>query len=204
MKSRETKGERSRLLIVETAIKLFSMNGFFETSIQNIAKECGVSQSAVFHHFRDKISLFEGILSYVVLKNHTQVSASFSIKDNAQIRLVKHCEENLKWALSNPDEAKCVILLYYGSTYDPKLKALNDRIAEVGRERIVEYIYAGTREGFFNKDLKVPKVAEVVHQWLIGAILQAITVTNRNDLFTLQEFKKSFSILLVGLLSEKT
>ncbi|MFZ4715115.1 MAG: TetR/AcrR family transcriptional regulator [Bacteriovoracaceae bacterium] len=195
MKNQGNKGLKSRELIIETAIKLISKNGFFQTSIQNIAIECGLSQSAVFHHFKDKTILFEGVLMYVVGKNHEKVTASLLSKDGALERLQKHFEENLKWAKENPDQAKMIILLYYMATYEPILVDINDRITSLGKARVTEYVYAGIREGVFQKNLAAEKAGEVIHQWLVGAILQTVTLkTPTNN--PLPEFRKSYQLLL--------
>ncbi|MEI5909569.1 TetR/AcrR family transcriptional regulator [Bacillus spongiae] len=52
------------LLIIETAMKLFANKGFSNTSIQEIAKESGISKGAFYLHFKSKDSLFLGILQY--------------------------------------------------------------------------------------------------------------------------------------------
>ncbi|WP_335872725.1 TetR/AcrR family transcriptional regulator [Bacillus sp. 2205SS5-2] len=49
------------LLIIETAMKLFAKKGINATSIQEIAKESGISKGAFYLHFKSKEALLIGI-----------------------------------------------------------------------------------------------------------------------------------------------
>lgn len=59
----EEKSERSRAQILEAALDLISRQGYRGTSIRDISKAAGVSTGAVYHHFPDKESLFDTLLS---------------------------------------------------------------------------------------------------------------------------------------------
>ncbi len=56
------KSERSRAAILETALRLFSKQGYRGTSIREIAEEAGISTGNVYHHFPDKEALFRTLL----------------------------------------------------------------------------------------------------------------------------------------------
>ncbi len=56
------KSERSRGLILEAALQLFSKQGYRGTSIREIAEEAGLSTGNVYHHFPDKETLFRTLL----------------------------------------------------------------------------------------------------------------------------------------------
>ncbi len=60
-----TQGEksgRSRGLILEAALQLFSKQGYRGTSIREIAEAAGLSTGNVYHHFPDKEALFRTLL----------------------------------------------------------------------------------------------------------------------------------------------
>jgi len=56
------KSERSRNLILNAALKLFSHHGYGATSVQDIAEEGGVSKGNVYHHFGDKEAMFQALI----------------------------------------------------------------------------------------------------------------------------------------------
>lgn len=59
----EEKSERSRAQILESALDLFSRQGYRGTSIRDISRAAGVSTGAVYHHFDDKEQIFDTLLS---------------------------------------------------------------------------------------------------------------------------------------------
>jgi AcrR family transcriptional regulator len=59
---REEKSERSRRLLLDVALQLFSHRGYGATSVREIADAAGVSTGNVYHHFPDKESIFRTLL----------------------------------------------------------------------------------------------------------------------------------------------
>jgi AcrR family transcriptional regulator len=59
---REARSERSRRLVLDAALRLFSHQGFRGTSVREIADEAKVSIGNVYHHFPDKESIFKTLL----------------------------------------------------------------------------------------------------------------------------------------------
>jgi len=59
----DKKSGKSRAAILDAALQLFSHRGYRGTSIREIAAKAGVSTGNVYHHFPDKESIFETLLS---------------------------------------------------------------------------------------------------------------------------------------------
>jgi AcrR family transcriptional regulator len=59
---REEKSERSRRLVLDAALRLFSTCGFRATSVREIAEAAGVSTGNLYHHFPDKEAIFRTLL----------------------------------------------------------------------------------------------------------------------------------------------
>lgn len=55
--------EQKKELILSTALKLFSQNGYLGTSMQSISKEAGVSKGNLYNYFESKEVLLEAVLS---------------------------------------------------------------------------------------------------------------------------------------------
>jgi AcrR family transcriptional regulator len=62
--TQDERSERSRALILETALELFSHQGYRATSIRDIAAKAKVSTGSVYHHFKDKEELFDTLLGH--------------------------------------------------------------------------------------------------------------------------------------------
>lgn len=57
-----TPEHRGREGILDTAARLFSQKGFKGVSIRDIAQACGMTNAALYYHFKNKDDLFLGVL----------------------------------------------------------------------------------------------------------------------------------------------
>lgn len=54
--------ESTKDRIINASIDLFSINGYFETSIRDIAKYVGIKTSSIYYHFESKEAILNNIL----------------------------------------------------------------------------------------------------------------------------------------------
>jgi AcrR family transcriptional regulator len=59
---RREKGPRTRRQILEASKHLFSRNGYPGTTVRDIAREAGITDAAIYYHFRTKDDLFHELL----------------------------------------------------------------------------------------------------------------------------------------------
>ncbi|MCK5270387.1 MAG: TetR/AcrR family transcriptional regulator [Sedimentisphaerales bacterium] len=57
-----TRGKRTRSDILQTASRLFALNGYFHTSTSDILESVSISKGAFYHHFKSKEDLALAIL----------------------------------------------------------------------------------------------------------------------------------------------
>jgi len=58
----QQRSEETRAKIMESAIKLFSDQGYNKASVDDICTEAGISKGAFYHHFKSKQELFLALL----------------------------------------------------------------------------------------------------------------------------------------------
>jgi len=56
------KSQRSRDIILEAALELFSQQGYRATSMKEISTRAGISTGRVYHHFANKLEIFTTLL----------------------------------------------------------------------------------------------------------------------------------------------
>lgn len=61
---KQSKGERTRARIVETAARMFSQDGFRATSLREIAAVCGMTHPGLLYHFANKEALLSAVLEW--------------------------------------------------------------------------------------------------------------------------------------------
>lgn len=59
---RKSEGRDTRREILDAALDLFGLNGFFGTSMRQIARAVGVRESALYHHFASKEAILDALL----------------------------------------------------------------------------------------------------------------------------------------------
>ncbi|HEY6623670.1 MAG TPA: TetR/AcrR family transcriptional regulator [Acidimicrobiales bacterium] len=59
------RGAATREHLIEVATKLFAERGYEDTSIENVLEEASVSRGSLYHHFKNKESLFEAVLEAI-------------------------------------------------------------------------------------------------------------------------------------------
>ena len=60
--TQEERSEKSKQLILDAALKLFSHKGYGATSVRDIAEEAALSKGNVYHHFPDKEAIFRALI----------------------------------------------------------------------------------------------------------------------------------------------
>ena len=60
--TQEERSQKSRARILDAALQLFSHRGYGATSMRDISDLAGVSTGAVYHHFKDKETIFRTLL----------------------------------------------------------------------------------------------------------------------------------------------
>jgi AcrR family transcriptional regulator len=75
------KGEQTRQLIVDTALRLFQENGFDRTTMRAIAKEAGVSVGNAYYYFSSKEHLIQGFYDRM-MASHREVSARILLEES--------------------------------------------------------------------------------------------------------------------------
>src|SRR3954451_3005972 len=62
---RIAQGEATRRQLVEVATRLFTEQGYDDTSTEQVLREAGVSRGSLYHHFDSKERLFEAVVEHV-------------------------------------------------------------------------------------------------------------------------------------------
>ncbi len=54
--------QETRNRILDTAVEVFNRQGVAETSLNDIAREAGVTRGAIYWHFANKVSMFDAMI----------------------------------------------------------------------------------------------------------------------------------------------
>jgi|GEM_PF-5987089 len=173
-----SKGEITRLRIVEAAIVEFSLNGFYGGTLDNVAKRGGVKKPLLYHYFADKYALLGACIEVSVQKFATILAGMNLVRMSGRECLNAYFEANLELAKSSPEVVKLLLTLYANSSHQAGLKEIHRKIIADARGRYESALYAGVREKIWTQDIDVESSARLLHQWIVGAFTEYVHLTS--------------------------
>jgi len=90
-----------RDIILERAVEHFSKNGYELTSLENIAKECGITKPAIYYHFKDKAALYQDVICSQFSKLAVNIEKNTCFGD-AEEKLDMYIKTFGEFLISNP------------------------------------------------------------------------------------------------------
>jgi AcrR family transcriptional regulator len=185
-----------REAILDTSAKLFSQRGYKEVSIRDIAQACGLTNAALYYHFKNKEDLFLAVLQ----RDHEQTLASLheaahgpgDLREDLQRLVTQYavitCQrrqsfQTLRRDLSNLEDARRHKL--FAEMHASFMRPLEERLALAQADGEIQsgdmrfyarllhgMIIALTFEGRPDKSRKVPaqEVAAAVDVFLNGVM----------------------------------
>lgn len=179
-------------LIFAAATRLFAKNGFHATPTSLIAKEAGVSNGTLFHHFSTKEDLINSL--YFSLKKEIFDAALLKIdeKEPFFVTLKKIWNNIIDWSLQYPDKFSFVQQFSNSPYITNVTKGEVDKLNNIFSIFIKIGIAAGEV-----KDIPLDVIFLTIHNQLMGLIQFLLAAENREKEDELREY--SFRLLTDSL-----
>jgi AcrR family transcriptional regulator len=162
----------TRTKILETATRLFSTQGYSNTSLSQVAKEAQVSKALIFWHFENKESLFRTALQRTLEPYFINVVDDLEgLSEIDQIaRLI---DEYYRFVSQNMYSVKFVLsLLLREEKHPDDLVGHMAELQRVFRNLLADIIDNGRQKGIF-RDTVTPKLdADLIMSALHGILVQ--------------------------------
>ena len=151
---------------------MFAANGFFQSTIAQIAREAGVADGTIYLYFKNKDDILFQFFNYKTKQVFQQFSEAVELVNNPIDKLRNLIRCHLKAFQQDRDMA----ILYQTETHKYR-RIADDRIKEMSKmylDIISDIIEQGQQEGCIRKDLYlslvkrfiVGSVDEVINTWL--------------------------------------
>jgi TetR/AcrR family fatty acid metabolism transcriptional regulator len=159
-------------LILEAAVKVFACQGFYQSTVAQIAKEAGVADGTIYLYFKNKNDILVQFFSYKTRQVFDRFRAEVNKADNSLDKLRNLIRRHLTEFQRDRDMA----ILYQVGTHQIDRLA-EEQIREMSKlykDLISEIVEVGQQEGSIRKDLYVGLVKrfilggvdEVINTWL--------------------------------------
>ena len=94
--------------ILEAAIPLFAKAGFNGTSMRDLAKEVGLNAATLYHHFKDKQTLYMAAMSHAFARKDEILSAALATAGSPEQRLTRFNAAFCQLIYDDPDFGKLI------------------------------------------------------------------------------------------------
>lgn len=143
--------------ILETALRLFRTYGIKSITMQDIARECGISKKTVYEHFADKSELVDSFTEFLTNTHCTRMKAACAEGHDAVEELVLSLKQTETLVKSiNP------ILLFELEKYHPTAwKKITDFKQQFITQTIKNNLERGIREGLYRSNIRIHIIAHM-------------------------------------------
>ena len=167
----QQRSEETRTKILESAIKLFSIQGYNKASVDDICKEAGISKGAFYHHFKSKQELFLALLDGWL---HAVDSAIEASKDKTAPETFTHMTEAFPYIFETAGDGLPMFLEFWLQASRDK-KIWDASIAPYRRyhKYFTSLIKKGVEEGSF-VEVDPELASRMIVSTAMGLLLQSL------------------------------
>ena len=159
-------------LILEAAVKVFARQGFYQSTVAQIAREAGVADGTIYLYFKNKEDILVNFFHYKTKQVFERFRAEVDKAESGLDKLRNLVRRHLTECQRDRDMA----ILYQVGTHQIDRLA-EDQIREMSKmyqDIVSEIVEVGQQEGSIRKDLYVGLVKrfilggvdEVINTWL--------------------------------------
>jgi len=162
-------------LILKAAVKVFSRQGFYQSTVAQIAREAGVADGTIYLYFKNKDDILVQFFSYRTKQVFERFRAEVNKSDNSLDKLRNLIRRHLTEFQRDRDMA----VVYQVETHQNSRLA-EDQIREMSQmyqDLVSEIVETGQQEGRIRKDLYVG----LVKRFILGAVDEVINTWLHSD-----------------------
>ncbi|UCD82942.1 MAG: TetR/AcrR family transcriptional regulator [Desulfobacterales bacterium] len=155
-------------LILEAAVKVFARQGFYQSTVAQIAKEAGVADGTIYLYFKNKDDILVQFFSYRTKQVFDRFRAEVKKADNSLDKL----RNLIRRHLTEFQRDRNMAVVYQVETHQNSRLAESQirEMSQMYQDLISEIVELGQQEGSIRKDLYVG----LVKRFILGAVDEVI------------------------------
>ena len=154
--------------ILEAAVKVFAEQGFFQSTVSQIAKEAGVADGTIYLYFKNKDDILVQFFNYKT----KQVFARFREEVNGADNAVDKLRNLIRRHLEEFQNDRNMAVVYRAETHQNS-RLVEAQIKEMSKmylDIVSEIVEQGQEEGVIRRDLYL----SLVKRFILGAVDEVI------------------------------
>jgi len=159
-----SKSERTRGDVLSAAARLFRHDGYYATTMRDIAQEAGIEAGSIYYHFQSKEQILSEVLDLGVRQLYEKVSAIVrSAKDNSEgfrETFALLIETHLTYLLADSDFTSANIRNY--PMLSDEARAPHRELRAAYADVWSRYLQDAKRAGYLRNDISVTAIRQFV------------------------------------------
>ena len=154
--------------ILEAAVKVFAEQGFFQSTVSQIAREAGVADGTIYLYFKNKEDILVQFFSYKARQVFARFREEVDGADTAVDKLRKLVHRHLQEFQNDRNMA----MVYRAETHQNS-RLVEEQIKEMSKmylDIVSEIVEQGQEEGVIRRDLYLG----LVKRFILGAVDEVI------------------------------
>jgi AcrR family transcriptional regulator len=197
----EGRAERKRQRILEAAGRCFARDGFAKATVEEIARQAGVSKGLVYVHFASKDELLEAVLEETLREWREVTWKDVEAQaDGALETIAVMHRSSVRFARSHP-VLRTILARDARLLLHPGDRRTRESMAE-WRRGLIEILEAGVESGEIRPDVDVERTADVI-RLLHLSFLDRLYTPGPIDTGDESLISTSIDILLNGLARDR-
>ena len=104
------RGEALKAEVLDTTLTLFSQQGYFNTSLQDIRKAAGVSIGAIYHHFENKEALAKALYETLLGEMNQAIVTATAPHESCHAQSRAVIETLFRLTLDEPQKTQFILM----------------------------------------------------------------------------------------------
>ncbi len=175
MKRKKTEFRQQQ--IIEIAAKLIFKHGSEHLTVKRIAAEIGISEAAIYRHFKSKKSILSFLLSYI---EETLVADISRERKSGEVVTLDTVERTLRRHISAVDLRKGISFQVIAETVSLGDKSLNRQATKAIRRYIAalsELLEEGVKSGTIREDIDLEAAATLLYS-MVESLVNTWALSN--------------------------
>ena len=162
-------------LILEAAVKVFARQGFYQSTVAQIAREAGVADGTIYLYFKNKDDILVQFFSY----RTKQVFDRFRAEVNNSANSLDKLRNLIRRHLTEFQRDRDMAVVYQVETHqNSRLADAQIReMSQMYQDLVSDIVETGQQEGRIRKDLYVG----LVKRFILGAVDEVINTWLHSD-----------------------
>jgi len=185
-------------MILDTAMRIIATEGLRALSTRHLAEEVGITEPAIYRHFRNKETLIQELIRQINDKFGTLLQSISEPDLNALDNLMQMLDKVLSYLEQNWTSSNTILSLAVASE-DPAFEPELAVIGALGQSCAEQQLQQGLEDGSIRRDIPVEQLAFLVLSMIVLHIQKWKSAGNKFSLRTSwHPYARMLEVLLSG------